>query len=134
VAGATRWEVPDIDVATDLVQRASSARAVESTAMNATSSRSHSVFMLYITGRHPTTNSMLQGCLCLVDLAGRYRQPRSPTPCSSAWPPAWALLVPCTAFTAAPMLDRTDLLQLHTINLLYSMPRCITAQVHTLPR
>ena len=40
--------------------------------MNTTSSRSHAIFMLYITGAHPPSGTQLQGCLCLVDLAGRW--------------------------------------------------------------
>ena len=39
--------------------------------MNATSSRSHSIFMLFITGRHAPTSTLVQGSLNLVDLAGR---------------------------------------------------------------
>lgn len=60
------------DVAAELVRRAAAARAVEATAMNATSSRSHCVFMLYISGSHAPSGTTLQGCLCLVDLAGRW--------------------------------------------------------------
>jgi hypothetical protein len=63
--------VTDMSSAEALVRRAASARACDATAMNAESSRSHSVFMLYITGAHPPTGTRLQGCLCLVDLAGR---------------------------------------------------------------
>ena len=39
--------------------------------MNAVSSRSHSVFMLYISGHHENSGQRLQGALNLVDLAGR---------------------------------------------------------------
>ncbi len=63
--------VPDMDAAEALIRRASSNRACESTAMNSESSRSHVVFMLYIRGTHPPSGTDLQGCLCLVDLAGR---------------------------------------------------------------
>lgn len=59
------------DVAAALVRRAAVARACEATAMNATSSRSHSVFMLAITGRHEASGTTLRGALNLVDLAGR---------------------------------------------------------------
>jgi hypothetical protein len=51
--------------------RAQEARACEATAMNAVSSRSHCVFMLYITASHAASNISLNGSLCLVDLAGR---------------------------------------------------------------
>lgn len=54
-----------------LVKKAATARAVEATAMNATSSRSHSVFMVYIRGEHAATQVRLHGMLNLVDLAGR---------------------------------------------------------------
>lgn len=63
--------VTDAECAAQLVRRAAAARAVEATAMNSQSSRSHSVFMLYISGWHAGTATRLQGCLCLVDLAGR---------------------------------------------------------------
>lgn len=51
-AGVSRLPVRDSEGAAELIRRAAAARAVESTAMNATSSRSHSVFMLYISGAH----------------------------------------------------------------------------------
>ena len=62
----------DLHSANELARRAANARACQATAMNATSSRSHSVFMLYISGAHAPSSTRLQGCLCLVDLAGRY--------------------------------------------------------------
>ena len=45
--------------------------------MNATSSRSHTLFMLYITGEHEAAGTRLAGCLVLVDLAGSERVARS---------------------------------------------------------
>ena len=45
--------------------------------MNAVSSRSHTIFMLYITGEHAASGSKLAGCLNLVDLAGSERVGRS---------------------------------------------------------
>jgi kinesin family protein C1 len=45
--------------------------------MNATSSRSHTLFMLYITGVHEAAGKKLEGCLNLVDLAGSERTERS---------------------------------------------------------
>ena len=45
--------------------------------MNATSSRSHTLFMLYITGTHAGAGQQLEGCLNLVDLAGSERVERS---------------------------------------------------------
>ena len=72
VQGATRLPISCAAAAEALVKKAAAARAVESTAMNAVSSRSHSVFTLYITGRHEASGQQLQGALNLVDLAGRY--------------------------------------------------------------
>ena len=45
--------------------------------MNAVSSRSHTIFMLYVTGEHVASGSKLSGCLNLVDLAGSERVGRS---------------------------------------------------------
>ena len=77
VLGAARVGIESEGDAEGVVRRAASARAVEATAMNAVSSRSHSVFMLYITGRHEVTGTLLQGSLNLVDLAGSERLARS---------------------------------------------------------
>ncbi len=72
MAGAVRVQVASSAEADELIRRAVAGRAVESTAMNAVSSRSHSVFMLYISGSHGASGTRLQGALNLVDLAGRY--------------------------------------------------------------
>ena len=72
VVGARRVRIDDAETAAALIKQAGAARASESTAMNAASSRSHSVFMLFITGRHAPTATLVQGALNLVDLAGRY--------------------------------------------------------------
>lgn len=77
VVGVSRMPIKDTSMAASLIQRASAARSCEATAMNSTSSRSHSIFMLYITGAHPPSGTQLQGCLCLVDLAGSERLDRS---------------------------------------------------------
>ena len=66
-----RVPVQDAEGAAELMARAAEARACEATAMNAVSSRSHCVFMLYIAASHAATNTNLTGSLCLVDLAGR---------------------------------------------------------------
>jgi Kinesin motor domain len=47
-------------------------RWLQATAMNAASSRSHSVLTLHIKGRHDSSGECLTGALNLVDLAGRY--------------------------------------------------------------
>lgn len=87
VQGATRLPISCATAAEALVKKAAAARAVESTAMNAVSSRSHSVFTLYITGQHETSGQSLQGALNLVDLAGRWL-------CCTAFPSCciWSLL------------------------------------------
>ena len=72
VQGATRLPIGCATDADALVKKAAAARAVESTAMNAGSSRSHSGFTLFITGQHEASGQRLQGALNLVDLAGRY--------------------------------------------------------------
>ncbi|KXZ43987.1 hypothetical protein GPECTOR_76g809 [Gonium pectorale] len=77
VSGVSKVPVTDSEGAAQLVRRAAAARAVEATAMNSVSSRSHSVFMLYISGWHAGSGTRLQGCLCLVDLAGSERLDRS---------------------------------------------------------
>lgn len=74
VAGATTVRITTTDAAAALVRKAAQARACEATAMNAVSSRSHSVFMLNITGRHAASATTLRGALNLVDLAGRCAQ------------------------------------------------------------
>jgi len=52
------------------MRQAATHRAVGSTDMNSASSRSHSVFTLYLTASHPTQHQVLRGMLNLVDLAG----------------------------------------------------------------
>lgn len=75
--GAERVLVTSVEEAEALVSRAGRARAVEATAMNATSSRSHSIFMLYCTGANSEAGVRLSGALNLVDLAGSERLNRS---------------------------------------------------------
>ncbi|KAK3259782.1 hypothetical protein CYMTET_31231, partial [Cymbomonas tetramitiformis] len=77
VAGSVREPVDSVEAAAGLVRRANSARIVQATQMNAESSRSHTVFMLYIRGTHAETNTSLKGALNLVDLAGSERLARS---------------------------------------------------------
>ena len=77
VSGVRREPVTSVEAAAALVRRAANARAVEATQMNAVSSRSHTIFMLYVTGEHVASGSKLRGCLNLVDLAGSERVGRS---------------------------------------------------------
>merc|ERR1712217_215672 len=59
------------------MRKAARLRAVGSTDMNATSSRSHSIFALYLTGSNVELNTELHGALHLVDLAGSERLDKS---------------------------------------------------------
>ena len=67
-AGVTREQVLTAEDAQGLVRRAAAARAVESTKMNATSSRSHTLFLLYITGGWLLVALYCVGCLVPVDV------------------------------------------------------------------
>ncbi|KAL6757955.1 P-loop containing nucleoside triphosphate hydrolase protein [Haematococcus lacustris] len=77
VQGVSQVSLTSVPQALALLTKAANARASSATAMNATSSRSHSVFVLNITGNHAGSSSRLTGALCLVDLAGSERLDRS---------------------------------------------------------
>ena len=69
---------PNDRVAVDaILSLAAKRRATGSTDMNATSSRSHSVFTLNMTATHVERNQVVRGTLNLVDLAGSERLDRS---------------------------------------------------------
>merc|ERR1719373_61688 len=70
-------EVGSMDQIASLMARAAKLRAVGSTDMNAVSSRSHSIFALYLSGSNAELNTELRGALHLVDLAGSERLDRS---------------------------------------------------------
>ncbi len=72
VAGAVRAPIASAADAEEVTRRAAAARACEATAMNATSSRSHSVLTLHVAGLHEGAGTRLSGSLHLVDLAGRH--------------------------------------------------------------
>lgn len=77
VPGLTRVPV-DSEMAVDgLMARAAKRRAVAATHMNAQSSRSHSVFTLYLRGEHAGKGIAVTGTLNLCDLAGSERLSRS---------------------------------------------------------
>eukprot|EP00310_Coccolithus_braarudii_P022852 CAMPEP_0183346446 /NCGR_PEP_ID=MMETSP0164_2-20130417/11565_1 /TAXON_ID=221442 /ORGANISM="Coccolithus pelagicus ssp braarudi, Strain PLY182g" /LENGTH=643 /DNA_ID=CAMNT_0025517725 /DNA_START=11 /DNA_END=1943 /DNA_ORIENTATION=- len=76
VTGLSREEVSSMEEINALMVRAAKQRAVGSTDMNAQSSRSHSVFALYLKGRSPC-GTELSGALHLVDLAGSERLDKS---------------------------------------------------------
>ena len=61
----------------EILTRASKNRSVAATKANERSSRSHSVFILKLTGRNDTTGEKSDGTLNLVDLAGSERLSQS---------------------------------------------------------
>merc|ERR1719160_1813942 len=77
VTNMTSIEVNSIEQIKALMTKAAKHRAVGSTDMNAVSSRSHSVFALYLKGTNVGLGSELNGALHLVDLAGSERLDKS---------------------------------------------------------
>lgn len=78
VAGLTKVPVDNLAQVESIMDIASRNRSVGSTDMNAQSSRSHSVFSLYIHGsKNDASGGTLTGQLNLVDLAGSERLSRS---------------------------------------------------------
>ncbi len=71
-AGVSKVVVRDFEVASELLGRAVSARAVDP-ASGAYAAGGHSdiVFVLRVTAVHPATGTRLSGCLNLVDLADK---------------------------------------------------------------
>jgi kinesin family protein C1 len=61
----------------DLLQTANTNRSVAATQSNAQSSRSHSIFSLYIDAKHTDKNCVLSGSLSMCDLAGSERLSKS---------------------------------------------------------
>jgi len=77
VTNMTSIQVSSMEQINSLMDRAATLRAVGSTDMNSVSSRSHSIFALYLSGSNPDLNQELRGALHLVDLAGSERLDRS---------------------------------------------------------
>merc|ERR1719498_1974903 len=77
VTNLTCVDVDSMDHIKSLMAKAAKLRAVGGTEMNAVSSRSHSIFALYLTGSNPELGSELHGALHLVDLAGSERLDKS---------------------------------------------------------
>ena len=61
----------------ELLKRAAKNRAVAATRMNDRSSRSHSVFQMYLRGSNALTGENCNGVLNLIDLAGSERLEQS---------------------------------------------------------
>merc|ERR1719484_190670 len=77
VTGMSCIEVDSVDRVNFLMARAAKQRAVGATDVHAMSSRSHSVFALYLKGTNHVLGSELHGALHLVDLAGSERLDKS---------------------------------------------------------
>mmetsp|Transcript_6438 Transcript_6438/g.17446 ORF Transcript_6438/g.17446 Transcript_6438/m.17446 type:complete len:559 (-) Transcript_6438:159-1835(-) len=77
VANASRVPVDSMDQIARLMARAAKQRAVGATDMNSESSRSHSIFALYLRGTNEKLGQQLHGALHLVDLAGSERLDKS---------------------------------------------------------
>lgn len=77
VTNLTTVEVTSISEIKRLMAQAARQRAVGATDMNSVSSRSHSVFALYLRGVNRELNQELHGALHLVDLAGSERVDKS---------------------------------------------------------
>lgn len=77
VTNMSSVEVDSMKQIQELTARAAKRRAVGATDMNAVSSRSHSVFALYLKGINQKLNAELKGALHLVDLAGSERLDKS---------------------------------------------------------
>jgi hypothetical protein len=77
VANMGRIEVSTMAQIQALMVKAAKQRSVGHTDMNSQSSRSHSVFALYLKGTNAELNTELHGALHLVDLAGSERLDKS---------------------------------------------------------
>lgn len=77
VTNLASYEVSSMEHIVGLMAKANRQRAVGQTDMNATSSRSHAVFALYLRGVNAELNQELNGALHLVDLAGSERLDKS---------------------------------------------------------
>ena len=70
-------EPSDSDAVDSVMRQAAKHRSIGCTSMNSTSSRSHSIFTLYLKAVHSGNRQELYGQLNLVDLAGSERLDRS---------------------------------------------------------
>ena len=77
VANMSKVDVSSMEQINALMHRAAKQRAVGCTDMNSQSSRSHSVFALYLKGTNEKLSTELNGALHLVDLAGSERLDKS---------------------------------------------------------
>jgi kinesin family protein C1 len=77
VNGVEKMSMRNMDDVKNIVRIASNKRAVGCTAMNSVSSRSHSIFTIFITGTCEKHSKRIMGALNLCDLAGSERLARS---------------------------------------------------------
>jgi hypothetical protein len=77
VTGMTCIDVTSLEQVFALMAQAERQRSVGATDMNAASSRSHSVFAMYLRGNNESLGTELSGALHLVDLAGSERLDKS---------------------------------------------------------
>ena len=77
VPGSVRMAVSSEGEIVEILKLANRHRAVAATGMNARSSRSHSIFTLFLTGSNAAARTQLTGSLNLCDLAGSERLSRS---------------------------------------------------------
>ncbi|KAL8910721.1 MAG: hypothetical protein Q9171_004014 [Xanthocarpia ochracea] len=73
ITGITTVDLDSPNMVESVLQSAASNRSVAATKANERSSRSHSVFILKLTGENSTTGEKSEGTLNLVDLAGSER-------------------------------------------------------------
>lgn len=73
ITDITSVQLDSPDEVESILRRASANRSVAATKANERSSRSHSVFILKLTGQNSTTGEKSEGTLNLVDLAGSER-------------------------------------------------------------
>ena len=77
VPGSMRMAVTSEAEVVEILRLAAKHRSVAATSMNARSSRSHSIFTLYLTGSNSISHTSLTGSLNLCDLAGSERLSKS---------------------------------------------------------
>lgn len=73
ITNVNRCTLTNRDMVSKLLKRASKLRSTAATGLNERSSRSHSIFMIYIHGYNSLTGEECHGKLNLVDLAGSER-------------------------------------------------------------
>ncbi|GLJ16746.1 hypothetical protein SUGI_0288200 [Cryptomeria japonica] len=73
VPDANMFHVDSREDALELIKMGEKKRSATTTALNESSSRSHSIVTVYVEGRDLSCGTLLRGCLHLIDLAGSER-------------------------------------------------------------